>query len=118
MSVNSDTAANIPAYLSVWRRYQTSMPADKSKPFALADTLHDLALIRASDVDLSGLIPDRTTSITEEPGVLKSVELSHEFVAETRAALRAYNSGDMQRKNVEIQKAQAQLEELLRGLSP
>ncbi|KAI6121320.1 hypothetical protein F5141DRAFT_1042608 [Pisolithus sp. B1] len=94
------------------------MPADKSKPLALADTLHDLALIRASDVDLSILIPDRDMSVTEDAEVSKSVELSHEFVAETRAALRAYNSGDMQRKNVEIQRAQAQLEELLRGLSP
>ncbi|KAI6129412.1 hypothetical protein EDD16DRAFT_1823933 [Pisolithus croceorrhizus] len=94
------------------------MPVDKSKPLALADTLHDLALIRASDVDLSTLIPDGNTNVTEDTGVLKSVELSHEFVAETRAALRAYNSGDMQRKNVEIQRAQSQLEELLRGLSP
>ncbi|KAI6044650.1 hypothetical protein EDC04DRAFT_2641445 [Pisolithus marmoratus] len=94
------------------------MPADRSKPLALADTLRDLALLRASNVDLSDLIPDRNMSVTEDPEVLKSVESSHEFVAETRTALRVYNSGDMQRKNVEIQRAQVQLEELLRGLSP
>ncbi|KAI6032759.1 hypothetical protein F5J12DRAFT_887651 [Pisolithus orientalis] len=94
------------------------MPVEKSKPLALADTLRDLALIRASNVDLSNLIPDRNTGVTEDPGVLKSVELSREFVAETRAALREYNSGDVQRKNVDIQRTHAQLEELLRGLSP
>ena len=87
------------------------------KPFALPDTLRDLALIRASDIDLSILLPNENRRASDEPEVSKSITQSHEFVGETRAALRAYSSGDLQKKNVEIQRVQTELEEVLRGLS-
>ncbi|KAL4074339.1 hypothetical protein J3A83DRAFT_4092284 [Scleroderma citrinum] len=93
------------------------MAQQRLKPLALADTLRDLALIRASDIDLSAVISDQNSRPLDDPEVAKSTVQSHEFVAETRAALRAYNSGDLQKKNVELQRVQAELEEVLRGLS-
>ncbi|KAG6333361.1 hypothetical protein ID866_5726 [Astraeus odoratus] len=94
------------------------MVSQKSKPLALPDTLRDLALIRASDIDLSAIVPNKDSTAPDDPEVFQSTQSSHEFVAETRAALRAYNSGELQKKNSELRKVQAELEEVLRGLSP
>ncbi|KIM54400.1 hypothetical protein SCLCIDRAFT_1221998 [Scleroderma citrinum Foug A] len=93
------------------------MAQQKSKPLALPDTLRDLALIRASDIDLSALLPDENQRAADEPEVSNSIMQSHKFVAETRAALRAYSSGDLQKKNAEIQRVQTELADVLRGLS-
>ncbi|KIJ67480.1 hypothetical protein HYDPIDRAFT_108256 [Hydnomerulius pinastri MD-312] len=93
--------------------------SSKSKPLALSDTLRDLALLRASDVDFSDLLPAETsTAVTPENlELLRFTERSHEFAAETRAALRIYNSGELQRKRSEVLKVQGELDEVLKGLS-
>ncbi|KAF9219583.1 hypothetical protein BS17DRAFT_789028 [Gyrodon lividus] len=90
--------------------------SSKSKPLALNNTLRDFALLRASGVDFSSLLPTRTDT-TESPDLSMSTERSHKFVDETRAALRVYNSGELQKKRDELQKVQGELDEVLRGLS-
>ncbi|KAH7888445.1 hypothetical protein F5I97DRAFT_700963 [Phlebopus sp. FC_14] len=96
--------------------------SSKTKPLALTDTLRDLALLRASGVDLSSLVTGRDALPDEsrenlEPEVLRSTQRSYEFVAESRAALRIYNSGELLKKSAEVQKVQGELDEILDGLS-
>ncbi|KIK98556.1 hypothetical protein PAXRUDRAFT_133941 [Paxillus rubicundulus Ve08.2h10] len=90
--------------------------SSRSKPLALTDTLRDLALLRASGTDLSTLLPPQLAT-TESPELSSSTERSHDFVHEARAALRVYNSGELQKKRAEVQKVQGELGEVLRGLS-
>ncbi|KAF9233502.1 hypothetical protein BU15DRAFT_53802 [Melanogaster broomeanus] len=93
--------------------------SSKSKPLALGNTLRDLALLRVSNVDLSSFLPveTSTSAATESPEVSVSAARSHEFVDEARAALKVYNSGELQKKRAEVQKVQGELDEVLRGLS-
>ncbi|KAG6378359.1 hypothetical protein JVT61DRAFT_14084 [Boletus reticuloceps] len=96
------------------------MSSSKSKPLPLSDTLRDLAILRTSGVDFSSIL---SQEYSPEANTTKSVELSnatersHEFVNETRGALKVYNSGELQRKHAEIQKVQGELDEVLKGLS-
>ncbi|KAG2046491.1 hypothetical protein BDR06DRAFT_189316 [Suillus hirtellus] len=94
--------------------------ASKGIPLSLHDTLRDLALLRASSVDLSGLIADDTTSSQaskEAEGAEESTIQSYAFVREVRAALRMYNSGEAQKQATRIEKVQVELVDVLRGLS-
>lgn len=103
-----------------WGLSVSTMSSSKSKPLPLSDTLRDLALLRASGVDFSNVLsqePSTRANTTEPPEVLRSTERSHEFVNETRGALRVYNSGELQRKRTDIQKVQGELDEVLKGLS-
>lgn len=96
------------------------MSSSKSKPLPLSDTLRDLALLRASSVDFSGILaqePSFGAHTTESSELSRSTQTSHEFVNETRGALRIYNSGELQRKHAEIQKVQGELDEVRKGLS-
>lgn len=98
----------------------STMSSSKSKPLLLSDTLRDLALLRASSVDFSSVLfqqPSSDANTTESSELERSTERSHEFVSETRGALRVYNSGELQRKHAEIQKVQGELDEVLKGLS-
>lgn len=98
----------------------TQMSSSKSKPLPLSDTLRDLALLRASGVDFATVLsqePPITANTTESSELVRSTERSHEFVNETRGALRVYNSGELQRKRAEIHTVQGELEEVLKGLS-
>ncbi|KAG1745337.1 uncharacterized protein EDB91DRAFT_1120420 [Suillus paluster] len=93
----------------------------KSKPLPLHDTLRDLALLRASSVDLSGLIADDTTPSQSESrgveGVDESTTQSYAFVKEARTALRMHNSGEAQKQATRIEQVQEELADVLRSLS-
>ncbi|KAG2127590.1 uncharacterized protein EDB93DRAFT_1096451 [Suillus bovinus] len=94
--------------------------APKETPLPLHDTLRDLALLRASCVDLSGLIADDTTSSQasrEVEEVEKSTIQSYAFVREARTALRLHNSGEAQKQATRIEKVQVELVDVLRSLS-
>ncbi|KAH0827306.1 hypothetical protein J3R83DRAFT_3930 [Lanmaoa asiatica] len=94
------------------------MSSSKPKPLPLSDTLRDLALLRASGVDFSSLLskePFTGTNATESSELMRSTVRSHEFVNETRGALRVYNSGELQRKRAEIQKVQGELDDGIEG---
>ncbi|KAG1812632.1 uncharacterized protein BJ212DRAFT_1217772, partial [Suillus subaureus] len=84
------------------------------------DTLRDLALLRASSVDLSALIADDLPSSqapTEVEGVEESTIQSYAFVREVRTMLRMHNSGEAQKQAARIEKVQVELVDVLRSLS-
>ncbi|KAG1742226.1 hypothetical protein EDB19DRAFT_1702862 [Suillus lakei] len=92
----------------------------KGTPLPLHDTLRDLALLRASSVDLSGLISNDTAS-SQAPREVERVEeftiQSYAFVREARTALRMHNSGEAQKQAIMIEKVQEELVDVLRSLS-
>ncbi|KAG1844167.1 hypothetical protein DFJ58DRAFT_30188 [Suillus subalutaceus] len=94
--------------------------ASKGTPLPLHDTLRDLALLRASSIDLSGLIADDPTSSQaprEVEGVEESAIQSYVFVREVRTALRMHNSGEAQKQATRIENVQVELVDVLRSLS-
>ncbi|KAG2337528.1 hypothetical protein BDR05DRAFT_769424 [Suillus weaverae] len=91
--------------------------ASKGTPLPLHGTLRDLALLRASSVDLSGLISDDTTSSQSPKEVEESTMQSYAFVRDARTALRIHNSGEAQKQATRIEKVQVELVDVLRSLS-
>ncbi|KAG2153887.1 hypothetical protein DEU56DRAFT_427214 [Suillus clintonianus] len=92
----------------------------KSTPLPLHDTLRDLALLRASSVDLSGLISEDAApsqAPREVEGVEESTIQSYAFVREARTALRMHNSGEAQKQATRIETVQEELVDVLRSLS-
>ncbi|KAL5507020.1 hypothetical protein ACEPAH_6476 [Sanghuangporus vaninii] len=126
------------------------MPVNKAtadaKPLPLSDTLHDLAVLRASDIDLAAFLPapapsDQTQTTSSTPpetnpdpeanqqipaGDADSSELerdrlvarSFEYVREGRAAIRLLHRGDVDKQSARIDKVRSELEEILSGLGP
>jgi hypothetical protein len=92
-----------------------------SKPLAFGRTLHDLALLRSSDLDLSTLVPSQPRNPPVEgdvTAVQASVERSHEFVREAGVALRIYNRGEVDLWGTRVEDIRCQLEDVLKGLEP
>lgn len=89
-----------------------------TKPFALGETLRDLALLRASDVDLSSMLPQPPVpEPTKGPSdVDNSVLRSHEFASDARAALKIHNTGAVETQGERVETARTQLEEVLKGV--
>jgi hypothetical protein len=92
----------------------------KGKPLPLHDTLRDLAFLRASSVDLSGLV-NNDTAPSQSSGGVEGVEestiQSYAFVREARTVLRMHHSGDVQNQAARIEKVQEELVDVLRSLS-
>jgi hypothetical protein len=101
-----------------------------SKPLPLADTLRDLALLRASDIDLT---PQLSNSRGEEPApnppksdnndndndaaVDDSVASSYNFVTEARNAVRMHYRGDVDTVGKAVDDIRSKIEDAVRGLS-
>ncbi|TEB37542.1 hypothetical protein FA13DRAFT_1726655 [Coprinellus micaceus] len=92
-----------------------SKKAKDAKALPLSDTLRDLALLRASDVDLAGLLPASVDSKTAG-GDEGSLDASSEFIRETRKALRVHDRGDAQVQGEVLEEILAKYEDLLAGL--
>lgn len=119
-----------PVWQVKWKHMLTrraGMPAasqDKS-PLPLSDTLRDLAVLRASDIDLASFLPPEETSGSsteqaqsgDQGKELRAVERSFEFVKEARAAIRILNRGDVDEQGARIDEAREGLEEIANGLS-
>ena len=93
----------------------------KSSPLPLSDTLRDLALLRASDCDLtSALIShtaiQNTSSTHSDDDVELSVERSYEFVKETRAAIRQLHRGEVDQQGSRLEDVRSRLEDVSAGL--
>ena len=96
--------------------YAVPMPkSSNEKPLPLSDTLRDLALLRASEIDLASCIPVSTSKETEPEKEL-SVVRSHEFVEEARAALRILNRGVVDKEGAKIDELRNDLEETIIGI--
>ncbi len=104
------------------------MPSNKNpNPLALSDTLRDLAILRASDIDLAGLlasIPGVAPSASQTIGRPQSddtergalINKSYTFVSEAKAAMKIMNSGMVDNQGARIEEVRAGLEEVVKGL--
>lgn len=95
------------------------MSSSKPNPLPLGDVLRDLAVLRASDVDLADgtSFPDAepADSTNETDGTQKSVLQSYRFVKETREALKVHQRGDLDKQGDELGILRSKLEELRDG---
>lgn len=86
----------------------------------LDDTLRDLALIRACDIDLSSLVPASQVQSSRESttgNIDKSVERSYEFAREARAALKILHREEAEKQGTKIEDIRNTLEDTLAGLA-
>ncbi|RDB25446.1 hypothetical protein Hypma_008066 [Hypsizygus marmoreus] len=92
-----------------------------SKPLALESILRDLALLRASELNVSTLLPSAPTNENsdnhaDERGIDSSVEESYSFAQEARAALKIFNRNDVAVQGGRVEEARSKLDELILGL--
>lgn len=82
------------------------MSSNKPNPLPLGDVLRDLAVLRASDVDLSDgtSFPDAESSdgANDVDGTQKSVQQSYQFVREAREALKVHQRGDLDKQGAKL----------------
>ena len=102
-----------------------SKPSSDSKPLPLSDTLRDLALLRASDIDLDAVLQ---TSISQDASISainppkvdddkeKLVERSYEFVREARSALGIVNRDEVNEQGKRIDNLRSGLEQTVIGM--
>ncbi|KAI0818464.1 hypothetical protein BC628DRAFT_1424069 [Trametes gibbosa] len=87
-------------------------------PLPLSSTLHDLALLRASDLDFAALLPPSAASAGAgvDPDVEKSVQRSLEFSREARAALKLLHTGAVESQGARVDVVREKLEDVVLGL--
>jgi hypothetical protein len=101
--------------------------AATNPPLGLDDTLHDLAVIRSSDIDLAAILasaipapshiaPTATSTAAPLVNVDTSLARSHEFVQAARAAIRIKNRGEVEAQGERVNDVRGQLEEVVEGL--
>ncbi|OCH90235.1 hypothetical protein OBBRIDRAFT_608417 [Obba rivulosa] len=106
----------------------------KPPPLPLSDTLRDLALLRAADLDLAAALPLAAVSSpgTAESGldsaaaaekrsgeheiVQQSVERSYAFAREARAVIKLLNRGDVDKEGTKLEEVRERLEDVLQVL--
>jgi len=89
-------------------------PKEKEQGLPLAAVLRDLALLRASGVDLSSL----EASAECKDGVIEgSVAASYLFVEEGRRVVRVYDRGDLGAEGEKVEGIRAELEGVAKGLA-
>ena len=115
VAVLSFSRISIPAMTS------SSNPLPKTPhPLPLSSTLHDLALLRASDLDFSSLLATNgdgaSDSADSTPEVEQSVRRSMEFSHEARAALKLAHTDAVERQGARVDEARARLEDVVKGL--
>lgn len=99
-------------------------PSKQTTPFAAGGILEDLALLRASDVDVSSILQDVSetdprSSTVESPvnsDASKSVADSYKFAAAARAAIRLHDRGDIDVAGGKVDKLVESLDDVLDGL--
>lgn len=90
--------------------------SSKTSPLSLNDTLRDLALLRACDVDLTDTLD--TKSVAEQKSESDtSVDRSYEFVHEARAALKVLNRGEVEKQGTRVEEIRSNLEDVAQGLN-
>ncbi|KAF8629143.1 hypothetical protein AX17_005729 [Amanita inopinata Kibby_2008] len=86
--------------------------AKDTKPLPLANTLSDLAVLRASDLDLDSLLLARDS----QPEPDYEVDGSYAFVREARMALRLHTSGEADTQGERVELIRSSLEKLVKDL--
>ncbi|SJK97283.1 uncharacterized protein ARMOST_00534 [Armillaria ostoyae] len=83
-----------------------------SKPLPLSDTLHDLALLRVSGVDLSVLVPSSSDATSTDTDVGRSVQRSHDFIQSARSALKLRDTETVDAEGKRLDAVRIQLDEI------
>jgi len=97
------------------------MSSSKPNPLPLGDVLRDLAVLRASDVDLSDGVtfPDSgsadSANQANSNGTQQSVQQSYQFVGEAREALKVHQRGDPDKQGDKLDILRGELEDLQDG---
>jgi hypothetical protein len=101
----------------------TTTSLSTKAPLPLSETLRDLALLRASNVDLSSVLArsarhtkTKSTTTPEDAVVEASLARSYEFTKESRAAVRLLHRGSVDDQGGQVENARAKLEDLIQGL--
>jgi hypothetical protein len=96
--------------------------AKYSKPFPLEESLRDLALLRASEIDVSSLLPPAKSPDMGIPASQSAVEVSlkdsFELVREARLALKIHNRNEVESQGGRVEEVRTKLDELLSGIQP
>lgn len=94
--------------------------AKDQKPFALPDILRDLALLRASDLDLAALIPATSVGDTQQTPENKAVEetlrSSYDYVRSARTVIKINDRGDVDVQGQRIESVREKLSNVEEGL--
>jgi hypothetical protein len=99
--------------------HSANKKAKEIKALPLSETLRDLALLRASEVDLAGLLPPEAVSGDQGGKDYKgnqAVAESAEFIAEARKAIRLHDRGDVEGQGKKVEEVRKAYEELLEGV--
>ncbi|KAJ6558563.1 hypothetical protein DFH09DRAFT_534787 [Mycena vulgaris] len=86
-----------------------------TKSLPLSATLRDLALLRASGLDVAALVPTLPTQTPPTPAD-STVERSYEFVKQARTAIKIHNRGDLETVGMDVEATRTKVEELSNGL--
>ncbi|KAI9429409.1 hypothetical protein H4582DRAFT_267979 [Lactarius indigo] len=90
-------------------------------PLALEDTLRDLAILRASSVDLAAVLastmaPAPVSTTITATAIDTSVSRSYEFARAARSAIKISNRGDVEAQVERVNDVREKLEEVAAGL--
>jgi len=91
-----------------------AMSSKKAQFLPLADILHDLAVLRASGVEISKSLHDDTQ--TDPTPVAASVASSYEYTQAARRTIRLHDSNSVEREGTRIDDLRSSLEDLLEEL--
>jgi hypothetical protein len=94
----------------------SKVKTDEKKPLPLEDTLRDLALLRASELDLRSLLSIETAEAPAPTPVDASVARSYEFAQAARATIRIQNRGEVEKEGERLEGVRAAVEDALDGL--
>ncbi|KZT26799.1 hypothetical protein NEOLEDRAFT_210379 [Neolentinus lepideus HHB14362 ss-1] len=98
-----------------------------ASPLPLSEMLRDLALLRASDVDLAKVLAASTGYPEQKPcsrpearagdeEIRTSVEKSYEFVRQARAVIKLQDRMDVESQGARVEDLRSKLEDALEGL--
>ncbi|KAI1784262.1 hypothetical protein LXA43DRAFT_228199 [Ganoderma leucocontextum] len=98
--------------------------AKATHPLPLSSTLHDLALLRASDLHFASLLPPtppqssagKETEASRDAAVDNSVQRSMQFSQEARAALKLLHTDVVEREGSRVEQVREKLEDAMKGL--
>jgi len=89
----------------------------KPNPLPLENTLRDLALLRASDIDLSSILAPPASPATPDHGDIEaSIDRSYQFAGEARNAIRIQSRCDVEKQGERIEELRNKLEDVVDGL--
>lgn len=95
-------------------------------PLPLSSLLHDLALIRANDIDLHAILRETnvdagdstsTKVVGSSPTLEDSLDKSREFISRARSVLKSQPSGELDNLMSRIERIRVVMESTLESLS-